>query len=259
VRSQKARPVPDSAMAVAGLVITLLFCAWIVRSTNSGFEKDSARQDEYFTPRMKAADELLQVLSKRLGAEYVPGIVEWRSFATLGDLASTELNTPNSVWGRGPLVRKMIDGYEIAVTYGVQTFVPHERGGRASWDVFVPRFTVTAAKPRRPLDRFDVFWSSDDEVPGATGRAVDKALSGALSFVGRTLLPMPPDVERAHAVLTMNAAKIWCGKDRIEVTGRPLPRARGETREFGQGDFEVESMLKMVERTLALVRTLENA
>jgi hypothetical protein len=237
----------------------LLFGAWLRRSINAGFKKDYARQDEFFTPRMKAADQQLQALSKRLAAEYARGTVEWRSFATLGDLASTEVNSLHSVWGGGSTVRKMIDGYEIEVTYGVQTFVPHERGARASWDVFVPRFTVIATRPRRPLDRFNVDWSSDEEVQGAASRAFDKALTRSSSIVGRTLLPMPPDVERAQAVVTMNASSIWCGRDRVEVMGRPLLRARGETSEFGQGDFGVDSMTIMIERTLALVRTLENA
>jgi hypothetical protein len=74
-----------------------------------------------------------------------------------------------------------------------------------------------------------------------TGRAVDKALTGALSFVGRAQLPMPPDVERAHAVPTMNASSIWCGRDRVVVTGGPLPRAQAEAREFGSGDFSETS------------------
>lgn len=259
MRSRKARPVPDSAVAVVVVVLTLLLGAWILRSVNSGFEQEYARQDEYFTPRMKAADQQLQALSKRLGAEYVRGIVEWRSFATPADLATTELLTPSPVWRGGSLVRKVLDEYELEVTYGVQPLVPLERGARATWDVFVPRFAVIAARPRHPLNRFDANWSSGDEVRGVTERAVSTALKGGLSLAGRVLLPMPPDVERAHAVLTMNASSIWCGKDRVEVTGEPMPPAPGETREFGQGDFQVESMVKMIERTLAFVRTLENA
>jgi hypothetical protein len=112
VGSRKARPVLVSAFMVAGLVLTtLLLFRWTIRSTNAGFEKGYARQDEYFTPRMKAADQQLQALSKRLGAEYVRGIVEWRSFATPADLATTELLTPSSVWRGGSQVRQWLDEY----------------------------------------------------------------------------------------------------------------------------------------------------
>jgi hypothetical protein len=259
VRLLKVGPMYEKVVLIGGFVLLLLMTFWMVRGVSRMGDAAYERQDAYFTQRMRIADQQLREIAKRLGAEYVPGIVEWKQFATPHQLMASEMGPPNSIGEGGSVVRKAIDGYTIEVTYGVQPLVPHERGAPTSWDVLVPRFTVTAAKPRRPLDRFDVYWSSDDEALGATGRAVDKALSGALSFVGRTLLPMPPDVERAHATLTMDASSIWCGKDRIEATGRPLPRAQGETRELGQGDFEVESMLKMVERTLALVRTLENA
>ena len=88
MRSRKSELVPDAVVGWAVYALILLSVAWIVRSTNSGFKKDYARQDEYSTPRMKAADQQLQALSKRLGAEYARGIVEWRSFATPGDAES---------------------------------------------------------------------------------------------------------------------------------------------------------------------------
>jgi hypothetical protein len=245
---------PDGVIGVAVTAVALLLGVLLHRSFNSGFAKAYAKQDEYFTPRMKAADQQLQALSKRLGAEYVQGIVEWRSFATPGDLASSEMKQPNSVWGGGSSVRKLTDGYEIEVTYGVQSLVPSDGTG---WDVFVPRFTVKRQSSRNPLNRFDLHWSSDSEVQGATGRALDKAVTGALSFLGRQFLPMTPEVERAYQALKANASTVWCGEDRIEATGRAIPRARGETREFGQGDFAVESLTKMIQLTLALVRAVE--
>jgi hypothetical protein len=242
---------------VAGLVLTLLLGAWLIRSALYGFDEAYARQDAYFTPRMKAADHQLQALASRLGAEYRRGIVEWRSFATPGDLASTETQTPSPVWGGGSVVRKAMDGYDVEVTYGVQPLIPQERGLAVptTWDVLLPRVSVTVQSPGRPLLRYQIHWTADNEVQGATGRALDKAFAVA----GDRLPPMPPDVERAHAVLTMNASSIWCGRDRVEVEGRPLPRAPHETREFGQGDFAVESMAKMIERTLAFVRALKKA
>jgi hypothetical protein len=246
-----------SVIAVVGVALLLLMGFWMIRNLSRMDDAAYERQDEYFTPRMKAADHQLQALANRLGAEYQPGIVEWRSFATPGDLASTEVKTPSPVWGGGSVVRKAIDGFDVEVTYGVQPMIPHERGLAVptTWDVLVPRATVTVQSPGRQLLRYQIHWTADNEVQGATGRALDKAFA----VVGDRLPPMPLDVERAHAALRLNASSIWCGKDRVEVIGGPLPRAQNETREFGQGDFEVESMVKMIEQTLAFVRALEKA
>jgi len=53
------------------------------------------------------------------------------------------------------------------------------------------------------------------------------------------------------------ASSIWRGDDRVEVEGRPVPRAPHEIREFGQGDFNVESLVVTIERSIELVRAME--
>jgi hypothetical protein len=255
MHSRKVEPMLGGALMVVALVLILLMYAWMMKDLSSMDKESFERQDEYFTPWMKAADRQLRALSTRLGADYTPGVVEWRSFATPDTLAASVEKTPGPVWGFGPVVRKVIDRYDVEVTYGLQPLIPNEQRLRAFWYAFVPRFTVTVPTPSRPLKRFDVNWSSDDEVHGVGGHMLDKAFS----VIGPQFPPMPPDVARAQAVLTMNASKIWCGKDSVEVTGRPAPRAPDGPPEFCQGDFEVESMVKMIEQTLAFVRALENA
>jgi hypothetical protein len=261
VGSRKARPVLVSAIMVAGLVLTLLLGAWLIRSTISRNDEAYARQDAYFTPRMKAADRSFQALSARIGAEYRAGVVEWRSFATPGALQSTADQTPDSVWGPGSVVHKVMEGYDIEVTYGVESLIPRERGRRVptTWAVLVPRFKVTAPSGNRPMNCFDATWTADSDGQGAEEGMLDKAIGAAFSVVATPLREMPPAVERARRPLTETASIIWCGTNRVEVTGAPRPRAPDETLEFGQGAFEVESMLKMIEQTLAFVRTLEKA
>jgi hypothetical protein len=261
VGSRKARPLLVSAVMVGGLVLTLLLGAWLIRSTISRNDEAYARQDAYFTPRMKAADRLLQALSARIGAEYRPGVVEWRSFATPGALQSTADQTPDSVWGPGSVVHRVMDGYDIEVTYGVEPLIPRERGLRVptTWAVLVPRVKVTAPSARRPLKCFNTTWTADSDGQGSDEGMLDKAIGAAFSLVAAPLPEMPPVVERARRPLTETASIIWCGTDRIEVTGAPRPRVPDETPEFGQGDFEVESMVKTIEQTLALARALEKA
>jgi hypothetical protein len=79
---------------------------------------------------MKAADQQLRALAKRLGAEYTPGIVEWRTFATPNTLATSVDMTPSPWWGFGPVVRKVVDANTIEVTYGVEPLIPD--GSRSS-------------------------------------------------------------------------------------------------------------------------------
>jgi hypothetical protein len=77
-------------------------------------------------------DQQLRALAKRLGAEYTPGIVEWRAFATPTTLATSVDITPSPWWGFGPIVRKLVDANTIEVTYGVEPLIPDERF-RAFW------------------------------------------------------------------------------------------------------------------------------
>jgi hypothetical protein len=133
---------------VGGFVLPMLMAVWMLRGVSRTGDAAYERQDAYFIPRMRIA----------------------------------EMGPPNSVWAGGSVVRKAIDGYAIEVTYGVQPLVPHERGVPTSWDVLVPRFTVTAAKPRRPLDRVDAYWSSDSEVLGATGPCGGQGANGRPVF-----------------------------------------------------------------------------
>jgi hypothetical protein len=118
---------------------------------------------------------------------------------------------------------------------------------------------MDAPVPQLRLNRFDANGSTDREVMNATDRLITAAFSIALAPFGSPPAPMPPAVRSAREPLIEKASVISCERDRVAVIGRPLPRAPDETREFGQGDFEVESLVDLVERTLVFVCALQNA
>lgn len=233
----------------------------MIKNTLASNDRAYARQDEFFTPRMAAADQQLRVLAERIGARYDAGAIQWRSFATPGALQSTADLTASSVWGGASVVRWAAEGCALEVTYGVELLVPHERGLRvpATWAVLVPRVTISVAEPSRPLNRFDASGSSDDEVRDAVGRLLDKAIDAAVAASGRAGQPVPSVVEHPRRALAEIASRISCEEAQVVVTGRPLHRAADETREFGQGDFTVESMVTLIERTIDFVQALEHS
>lgn len=144
------------------------------------------------------------------------------------------------------------------MTFGVQPLNPGERGLRALawWFVLAPGVTVTADAPgsQQRFNRFDANYWADDEVMRGPERLVAYAVDRALSPFESP--PMPPAVRSAREPLIEKASKIHCGPDHVNVIGRPLPRAPEESREYGQGDFEVEALVDLVERTLAFVHVL---
>lgn len=247
----------EYAVPIAVSLVIMLVTLWVTKSFVRGYEKSFLEQDEYFTPRMKAADQQLGALAERLNAKYTAGMVEWRTFATPATLATTVDIGPSPCWGFGPVVRKVVDANTIEVTYGVVPLIPDEKF-RAFWYVLVPRVTITVPSSTRSVRRFQINWTADEERQGAVRRVLDNPFS-LLAPKLPSAPPMPPDLERAHAVLTMNAAIISCEKNSVEVTGRPLPPAPNDTGDFGQGDFNIESMVKMIDQTLAFVRLLEKA
>jgi hypothetical protein len=257
VHRERLRSMLVNAALTAGFLLLVLGTLWLSKSFVRGYEKSFLEQDEYFTPRMKAADQQLGALAERLNAEYTAGMVEWRTFATPGTLATTVDIGPSPCWGFGPVVRKVVDAHTIDVTYGVEPLIPDEKF-RAFWYVLVPRVTITVPSSTRSVRRFQVNWTADEERQGGVRRILDNPFS-LLAPKRPPVPPMPPDLERAHALLTMNAAIISRAKNSVEVTGRPLPPAPNDTGDFGQGDFNIESMVKMVEQTLAFVRLLEKA
>jgi hypothetical protein len=244
----------SSLLLAGGVLLLLVMGGWMNASARSRNDKAYARQDEYFTPRLAAADRQLQALAARLGGGHERGVVEWRSFATPGALQGTADLTADPVWGRGSVVRAVVEGYEVEVTFGVQPLNPRDNGpgALAIWCVLLPRFTVIIPPSRRKPQRFDATWLADDEAAGVGGRLFNAVLDSAFSSAS-----MPPDVQRTRQALIEKASRIWCGPDRVQVDGAPLPRAPNEAREFGQGDFSVESMVESVGRTIELVRALE--
>jgi hypothetical protein len=250
-----------SAVCIVSFMLLVLLAIAMNRSIDAGFERSYVKQGEYFTPRLVYADRQLQALSARVGGEYKRGILDWQSFADRYVLASTEMLTPSPIWGRGSLVRKAMQGVQLQVTFGVQPLDPGERGWRslAIWFILAPSVTVTvdARSSQVGLSRFDANWYADTEIERADGRLVSLALGVAFSAFKPP--PMPPAVRSAREPLIEKAAIITCEHDRVEVIGRPLPRAPDEPREYGQGDFEVESLVDLVERTIAFVRALENS
>jgi hypothetical protein len=252
---------PMSALLFGSVAFVLFFARLARGSDNSKLEREFVKQGEYFTPRLVYADRQLQALSLRVKGDYKRGALEWESFAERYVLAHTELGPPGPVWGRGSLVRTTPRGLQLEVTFGVS---PFDQGVRL---VLAPRVTITrgVGSSQLPLDRFDANWFADDEVMRARAGMVDKALgkvftAAALALIGARAPrgPMPPAVSTAREPLTMKASIITCQRDQVEVTGRPLPAAPDETSEYGQGDFEVESLVELMERTLVFVRALES-
>jgi hypothetical protein len=249
-----------SAGVIGGIGVCVLLVMAMDWSIDAGMERDRTKQNEYFTPRLMSVDRQLQAFSARVEGTYQRGVLDWKSFAP-STLTSTENYTPDPVWGRGSLVRTMLHGLQVETTFGLQPLRTGERGLLAVWGWFVlaPGVTITASarSSQLYLNRFDANWSADEEAARGPDRLRHFLVHSVASAVGRQ--PMPSAVMNARERLIEKASVITCGSDHVFVIGRPLPRAPDEPREYGQGDFEVESLVDLVERTIAFVRALENS
>ncbi len=97
-----------------------------------------SQPDEYFTPRIAAADRQLRALATRAGGVYRGGALDWSTLASAPGAAPGE--PIGALWGRGSRVSKRLHGLEIEVTVGVQPLITGERGEGASsrWLVLAP-------------------------------------------------------------------------------------------------------------------------
>lgn len=219
-------------------------------------EQGRPKPDEYFTPKLAYADTQLQALATRAGGTYRRGVIEWST------LASPPSPTPgepaDALWGHGSRVSKRMHGLEIEVTVGVQPLATGERGQGAvtRWLVLVPGVTIAAGPRSAPLlfNRFDANWSADEEA--ATGADRLRHLRARDAAPPSVLPSMPRSVTSARDRLIEKASKLVCAQSQVFVIGRPLPRAPEEPRHFGQGAFEVDALLDLVERARACAHAL---
>jgi hypothetical protein len=150
-------------------------------------------------------------------------------------------------------------GLEIEVSVGVQPLATGERGEGAvtRWLVLVPGVTIAAGPRSAPLlfNRFDASWSADEEI--ATGADRLRNLLGRGAAAPPAILPsMPRSVTSARDRLIEKASKLVCAQSHVFIVGRPRPRAPEEPRHFGQGSFEVDALLDLVERARAFAHAL---
>jgi hypothetical protein len=222
-------------------------------------EPGRPRPDDYFTSRLVHADRQLQALATRAGGTYRRGALEWSGLAAPAGASPGEAS--DALWGGGSRVSKRLHGLEIEVTIGVQPLNTGERGEGAvsRWLVLAPGVTVAAGPRSAPLvfNRFDASWSSDEEL--ATGADRLRFVLARGTAPSQPFPAMPPSVTSARDRLIEKASKLVCTRADVFVVGRPLPRAPDESRHFGQGAFEVEALLDLVERARALAHALAHA
>jgi hypothetical protein len=218
-------------------------------------EQGHAKPDEYFTTKLAHADRQLQALATRLGGAYRRGSIDGSA------LANAPGGTTGALWGNGSTVTKRLHGLEIELTVGVQPLNTGERGEGAvsRWLVLAPGVTVAAGPRSAPLvfNRFDASWSADDEL--ATGADRLRHLLGRGAAPAAPLPSMPASVTSARDRVIEKASKLVCAQSDVFVIGRPRPRAPEEPRLFGQGDFEVDALFELFERSRAFAHALATA
>jgi hypothetical protein len=223
-------------------------------------EAASPQADDYFTPRLALADRQLRAFATRTGGTYQGGAVEWSALAN-----GVSKGDPNAaLWGRGSSVTRRLHGLEIEVTVGVQPLTSGQRGegAVARWLVLAPGVTVAAGPRSAPMvfNRFDASWSADDELAVGAERLRHLLGRGAAPAVPATPLPsMPPSVTSARDRAIERASKLVCAESYVFMVGRPLPRAPEQPRQFGQGSFEVDALVELVERARAFAHALATA
>jgi hypothetical protein len=222
----------------------------------------SATPDEYFTPRLAFADRQLKAFAARTGGSYQGGAVEWSALASAPGVSAGDPNA--ALWGRGSSVTKRLHGLEIEVTVGVQPLTSGQRGEGAvpRWLVLVPGVTVAAGPRSTPMvfNRFEASWSTDDELATGAERLRHLLVRGAPPAAPVTPPPsMPPSVTSARDRAIEKASKLVCAESYVFVIGRPVPRAPEEPRQFGQGSFEVDALVDLVERARAFAHALATA
>jgi len=249
-------------LGAVGVVTVLVghFSTSAIRFFLTRYERQFDEQGAYFTPRLAYADQQLQALAVRIAGSYQRGAIDWPSFAkNPSALTSTPDNAPEPVWGEGSVVRVILQGLKIEVTYGVQPVSTGERGlvAQGQWFVLAPGLTISAAtESARPRwNRFNANWSADEENAMGPDRLRHFLVRTAATAAGR--LPMPPAVANARQPLSQVASTIALNADRVFVVGRAPAREPKVSRDFGQGDFGVESLVDLVERSVAFVRALE--
>ncbi len=218
-------------------------------------EPGHQKPDEYFTPRLARADRQLQALAARLGGAYERGALDGSAWAASPE--ATAGDRTGAVWGRGSCVTKRLHGLEIEVTVGVQPLATGERGEGAvlRWLVLVPGVTV-AAGPRNAkllFNRFDASWSADEDVATSAERLRHLLGRGAAPPAP---LAMPRSVTSARDRMIEKASKLVCAPSHVFIVGRPMPRAPDQPRHFGQGDFEVDALVDLVDRARAFAHAL---
>ena len=195
---------------------------------------EPARQDDYFMPRLAEADRQLQVLAKRFKGSYQAGTLDWQ--------------TLSSGWGHGARVQKKIHGQEIEVSIGAELF------GTLGL-VLVPGVSVSGAPSSAARAvRFDASWSVDEENATGADRLRLLRSRGPASDAARDT--MPPAIASARARLIEKAAKIACEPNRVFVIGLPLPRAPEAPRDIGQGNFDPNDLIDLIDRSRAFAHAL---
>lgn len=235
----------------SGNPITAFFKSVFPRS-----ERGVAQQDEYFTPRLAAADRQLRVLSTRIKGSYRRGAITWPAFTQRA--AQGGPDTPiDSLWGRGSRVQKTLHGLDIEVSIGVERLSTGVHGAAASpdWLVLAPGITVSASARSKPLlARPDASWSADEE--NATGADRLRLLRNQGTTAEAALQAMPPALTGARDRLIERAAKISCRDTQLFVIARPLPRAPEDPRDLGQASFELDAINDLIERARAFAHAL---
>jgi len=218
---------------------------------------EAAARDAYFTPRIVDADQQLEALSARIKGSYRRGALEW-SALTAAEASTGASDSREGGWGRGSQLRKTMHGMDVELSFGAELMSYGERGpgGPAPSLVLAPGVTVRASARNAPLSlgRYDVRWSIEEEAASGADRL--RLLRDRGDASAAAVDALPPALAKARARLIERASRIGTGTDHVFAVGRPLPRAAGEPREFGRGNFDADALLDLIERARALAHAL---
>jgi hypothetical protein len=203
------------------------------------------------------ADRQLEALSARIRGSYQRGALEWSALAVAESSTSTTDNRDGG-WGRGSQLRKTMHGMDILLTFGAEPMSSGERGSAAPAQslVLAPGVTVKASARHAPLalGRYDVRWSIEEEAASGADRL--RLLRDRGDASAAAVDALPPALSKARARLIEKASRIVTGADHVFAVGRALPRAPGEPREFGRGNFDADALIDLIERARALAHAL---
>lgn len=214
------------------------------------------KADEYFTPRLAHADQQLYALAARIKGTYRRGAVSWSSFAARQSPAYAPGEPGAPIRSRGSRVRKTMHGLEIEVSVVAEPVAGGLAPPPSQRLVLVPAVAIKAAArgPRLPVESLGIGWSADEE--NATGAERLRLLRARDASPTAPAPSLPPAVASARDRLIERATRIICTAGGVLVIAHPLPRSADDPRDFGQGSFELDALLDLIDRSRAFANAL---